>query len=82
VPGPASPLGRERSHGLEACEPPQRLLVRVKDADEPDENVIEAMLTAGGDQTIVVWEECGMPLDVLSAYGAGLQIHDLAANLS
>jgi hypothetical protein len=31
-------MGRHR--GVEACEPPQRLLVRIKDADEPDENVI------------------------------------------
>ena len=27
-------------------EPPQRLLVRIKDADEPDEQDVEAMLTA------------------------------------
>jgi uncharacterized protein YndB with AHSA1/START domain len=69
---------------VEACEPPQRLLVRIKDADEPDENVIEAMLSADGDQTIVVWEEPGMPLDLLSAYGAGVQIHveDLADHLA
>jgi hypothetical protein len=56
---------------VEACEPPQRLRVRIKDADEPDEQDIEAILTADGDQTIVVWEERGMPLDLLSAYGAG-----------
>ena len=69
---------------MEACEPPQRLLVRIKDADEPDEQVIEAMLTADGDQTIVVWEERGMPLDLLSAYGAGVQLHveDLADHLA
>jgi hypothetical protein len=28
---------------VEACEPPQRLLVRIKDADGPDENVIEVI---------------------------------------
>ena len=57
---------------------------RDKWPDEPDENVIEAMLTADGDQTIVVWEERGMPLDLLSAYGAGVQIHveDLADHLA
>jgi hypothetical protein len=38
-------------------------------ADEPDEPDIEAMLTADGDQTIVVWEERGMPLELLSAVG-------------
>jgi uncharacterized protein YndB with AHSA1/START domain len=76
--------GWEGTGRVEACEPPQRLLVRIKDADEPDENDIEAILTADGDQTIVVWEERGMPLDLLSAYGAGVQIHveDLADHLA
>ena len=54
--------GWEGTGRVEACEPPQRLLVRIKAADEPDENEIEAVLTADGDQTIVVWEERGMPL--------------------
>jgi uncharacterized protein YndB with AHSA1/START domain len=76
--------GWEGTGRVEACEPPQRLLVRIKDADEPDEQVIEATLTADGDQTVVVWEERGMPLDLLSAYGAGVQLHveDLADHLA
>jgi uncharacterized protein YndB with AHSA1/START domain len=76
--------GWEGTGRVEACEPPQRLLVRIKDADEPDENVIEVVLTADGDQTIVVWEERGMPLNLLSAYGAGVQIHveDLTDHLA
>jgi uncharacterized protein YndB with AHSA1/START domain len=76
--------GWEGTGRVEACEPPQRLVVRIKDADEPDEQDIEATLTADGDQTIVVWEERGMPLDLLSAYGAGVQIHveDLADHLA
>ena len=76
--------GWEGTGRVEACEPPQRLLVRIKDADEPDEDVIEVMLTADADQTIVVWEERGMSLDLLSAYGAGVQIHveDLADHLA
>ena len=76
--------GWEGTGRVEACEPPQRLLVRIKDADEPDENEIEAVLTADGDQTIVVWEERGMPLEMLSAYGAGVQLHveDLADYLA
>ena len=43
--------------------------------------VIEAALTADRDQTILVWEERGMPVDLLAAYGAGVQVHveDLAA---
>ena len=76
--------GWEGTGCVEACEPPLRLLVRVKVADEPDENEIEVMLTADGDQTIVVWEERGVPLDLLSAYGAGVQLHveDLADHLA
>jgi uncharacterized protein YndB with AHSA1/START domain len=76
--------GWEGTGHVQACEPPRRLLVRIKDADEPDEQVIEVTLTADGDQTIVVWEERGMPLDLLSAYGAGVQLHveDLADHLA
>jgi hypothetical protein len=63
---------------------PQRLLVRIKDEEEPDENHIEVVLTTDDDQTVVVWEERGMPLELLSAYGAGVQIHveDLADHLA
>ena len=76
--------GWEGTGRVEACEPPQRLVVRIKDSDEPDEQVIEVVLTADGDQTIMVWEERGMPLDLLSAYGAGVQLHveDLADHLA
>ena len=76
--------GWEGTGRVEACEPRQRLQVRVTDAHEPDEQVIEATLTADGDQTIVVWEERGMPLDMISAYGAGVQLHveDLADHLA
>lgn len=76
--------GWEGTGRIEACEPLQRLLVRNRDADEPDGHVIEATLTADGDQTIAVWEERGMPLDLLSAFGAGVQIHveDLADHLA
>ena len=76
--------GWEGTGRVEACEPPHRLLVRIKDEDEPDEQVVEATLSSEADQTIVVWEERGMPLDLLSAYGAGVQIHieDLADHLA
>ena len=64
--------------------PRHRLLLVTKDPDEPDEHVIEVTLTADGDQTILVVEERGMPLDQLAAYGAGVQTHveDLAAHLA
>ena len=76
--------GWEGTGRVEACEPPQRLLLLTRDAGEPDEQVIEATLTADGDQTLLVIEERGMPLEQLAAYGAGVQIHveDLAAYLA
>ena len=76
--------GWEGTGRVEACEPGQRLLVRIKDADEPDQNDIEVVLTADDDKTIVVWEERGMPVELLSAYGAGVQLHveDLADHLA
>ncbi len=79
--------GWEGTGRVEACEPPQRLLVLTRGADEPDkpyENAIEVTLTVDGDQTILVWEERGMPVDQLAAYGAGIQVHveDLAAYLA
>src|ERR1700683_1698379 len=56
--------GSEGTGALEACEPPPRLLLVIKGRDEPYEQVIEAALAAGGDQTILVLEERGMPLDL------------------
>jgi uncharacterized protein YndB with AHSA1/START domain len=69
---------------VEACEPSRRLLVTTRGVDEPYDEVIEATLTADGDQTILVIETRGMPLDLIAAYGAGYQIHaeNLAAHLA
>jgi uncharacterized protein YndB with AHSA1/START domain len=78
---------------VEACEPPQRLQVTTRETDEswrkgrgtpPFDEVIEATLTADGDQTILVIEVQGMALDLIAAYGAGWQIHaeNLAAYLA
>lgn len=73
--------GWEGTGRVEACEPPQRLRVLARDADEPEEHVIEATLAADGGQTILVIEERGIPLNQLAGYGAGWQVHveDLAA---
>jgi uncharacterized protein YndB with AHSA1/START domain len=75
--------GWEGTGRVEACEPPRRLLLVTKHPGQPDEGVIEVTLTADGDQTILVWEERGMPLELLAPYGAGIQVHveDLAAHL-
>ena len=50
----------------------------------PFDATIEATLTADGDQTILVIEVEGMPLDKIAFYGAGWQIHaeNLAAYLA
>ena len=76
--------GWEGTGHVEACEPPRRLLVLTKMTGKTDEHAIEAILTADGDRTILVWEERGMPLDQLAAYGAGVQVHveDLAAHIA
>jgi uncharacterized protein YndB with AHSA1/START domain len=80
--------GSEGTGHVDACEPPRRLLLTIRDADpqpgQPEEEVIEVTLTADGGQTMLVWEERGMPVNLLAAYGAGVQIHveDLAAYLA
>jgi uncharacterized protein YndB with AHSA1/START domain len=76
--------GWEGTGRVEACEPPRRLLVLTRQPGQVGEHSIEATLTADGDHTILVWEERGMPLDHLAAYGSGIQVHveDLAAHLA
>ena len=76
--------GWEGTGRVEACEPPHRLLLLTRDPDQPYELVTEATLTADGDQTVLVVEERGMPIDLLAAYGAGNQVHveDLAAHIA
>ena len=72
-------LGGPRTGQVEACEPPQRLLLTMRDPEpqpgQPAQTVIEAQLIAEGPQTRLVWEERGMPVNLLPAYGAGVQIH-------
>jgi hypothetical protein len=68
---------------VEACEPPRRLLL-AHGLGQQHENVIEVTLAADGNQTMLTVEERGMPLDLLAAYGAGVQVHveHLAAYLA
>lgn len=75
--------GWEGTGRVEACEPPRRLLVRTVDHRQLAQT-IEATLIADGDGTIFVWEERGMPADLLAAYGAGIQaqVEDLGAYLA
>lgn len=83
----------ESTGRVEACEPPQRLRVTVRETDEswqkgqgvpPFDEVLEVTLTADGDRAILVIEVRGMPLDKIAFYGAGWQIHaeNLAAYLA
>jgi len=69
----------ERTGQVEACEPPQRLLLRMRDPDpqpgQPEQTVNEARLIAEGARTRLVWEVRGLPVNLLPAYGAGIQIH-------
>ena len=72
-------LGGPRTGRVEACEPPQRLLLTMRDPDpqpgQPEQTVNEAKLVAEGAQTRLVWEVRGLPVNLLPAYGAGIQIH-------
>jgi uncharacterized protein YndB with AHSA1/START domain len=59
---------------IDVCDPPHRLVVTMEPGTE-DEAVIEAVLTAEGQQTRLVIEERGLPLEVLYKHGAGWQAH-------
>jgi uncharacterized protein YndB with AHSA1/START domain len=81
--------GMDVTGRVEACEPPRRLRVTTRETDEsyrkgqgvpPFDAVTEVTLTADGNQTILVIEVRGMPLDKIAFYGAGWQIH--AENLA
>ena len=76
--------GWEGTGRVEACEAPHRLLLLSKEPDQPDEQSTEVTLTADGSQTVVAWEERGMPEAYLAGYGAGIQVHveDLRAYLA
>ncbi|MGH2632142.1 MAG: SRPBCC family protein [Tepidiformaceae bacterium] len=74
---------------IDTCEPPRRLVVTTRETEEsylkgqgvpPFDSVKELTLTPDGDETILVIEVRGMPLDAVAFYGAGWQIH--AENLA
>jgi uncharacterized protein YndB with AHSA1/START domain len=76
--------GWEGTGRVEACEPPQRLVVTKRELQQDFDTTLEATLTADGDQTVLVIEVHGLPLDKLPFYGVGWQIHveDLAAYIA
>lgn len=69
---------------VEVCDPPVRLRVLIKQDHETQWQTIEATLSPDGDQTVLVVEQRGMPVDHVAAYGAGIQVHveDLGAHLA
>src|SRR5262245_14796233 len=76
--------GWEGTGRVEACEPPGRLLVASRGLEEPQEMSTEVRLTVEGAETVVVVEQRGLPLELLWAYAAGMQIHveDLGDHLA
>ena len=85
--------GWEGTGRVLGCDPPRRLLVTTREADEswqegigaePFEESIEVTLTPDGDQTVLVIEVQGLPLDKIAFYGVGWHVHaeNLAAYLS
>lgn len=72
-------LAGPRTVRVQAFERPQRLLLTVRDPNpqpgQPEQTSLAAQLTAEGAQTRLVWKERGMPINLLPAYGAGIQIH-------
>jgi uncharacterized protein YndB with AHSA1/START domain len=75
--------GWEGPGRVDTCERPQHLLVTMTPGGD-DETVIEAILVADGDGTMLVIEERGLPLEEAAAHGAGWQAHaeDLAAHVA
>lgn len=85
--------GIESIGRVDACEPPARLRLTIRETDEshrggpgvpPFDAGIDVTLTAVGDQTDLAIEVRGMPLDKIAFYGTGWQIHaeNLAAYLA
>jgi uncharacterized protein YndB with AHSA1/START domain len=76
--------GWEGTGRIEACEARRRLVVTGAEPGQQDGTATEVTLTADGSKTLLVWEERGMQVDEVAAYGAGVQIHveDLAAHLA
>jgi uncharacterized protein YndB with AHSA1/START domain len=76
--------GWEGPGRVDVCEPPRHLRVTMAPGQGDDETVIEAELVSTGDQTRLVIEERGLPLDELATHGAGWHAHveDLAAHLA
>ena len=76
--------GWEGAGKVDVCNPPRHLVVSTTDAGQTEEHIIEATLASDGDGTILILEERGLPVNLLAAYRAGIQVHieDLAAHIA
>ena len=76
--------GWEGTGRITECDPPHRLATVSKEPDDPTEAVHTVTLARDGDQTVVVYENRSVPVDLLWAYGVGEQLHveDLAGHLA
>ena len=76
--------GWEGTGRIETCEPRRRLLLVTRHVNAADEGIVEVTLAPDGQQTLVAWEERGMPLEYVAGYGAGIQVHveDLGAHVA
>ncbi|MGB9112479.1 MAG: SRPBCC domain-containing protein [Acidimicrobiales bacterium] len=68
---------------IDLCDPPRHLRV-IKSEEGSAEEVVTAELGVDGDNTTLVIEVRGLPLDKLYAYGAGwqAQVENLVAHLA
>ena len=75
--------GWEGPGRVDVCEPPRRLVVTMSPG-QYDQTVIEVELVPADDQTRLILEERGLPLNEAAAHGAGWQAHveELAAHLA
>jgi uncharacterized protein YndB with AHSA1/START domain len=87
------PADLDATGRVEVCDAPRRLVLSARETDEsyrrgtgvpPFDETIEATLTADGDQTTLVIEIGGLPLDKIAFFGVGWQLHaeSLAAYLA
>lgn len=76
--------GWEGTGRVQACEPTRYFLVITAEDEASDEHSVSATLRADGAQSVLVFEERGMPLEQVAAYGAGVQVHveDLGPHLT
>jgi uncharacterized protein YndB with AHSA1/START domain len=77
--------GWEGTGRITECDPPRSFSTTSHDPTEPHkQNAHTVTLSPDGDRTTVVYENRGVPIDLLWAYGVGEQIHveDLGAYLA